>query len=387
MSGVERRIQRRLNMLSALTCMGRGALSITELSREINVSRPAAEQVVADLHRLGWVCEGSMKKYGGRPAVTWEIVPDALLVLSVDIGAHHVALALARYGGEIIETSSHPLGEDLLAAERIDEACSRARTLVQGAGYELSDLALVCVASPGAIDHGRVIYFGGHGMPDWQGVDLSAEVQARLLCPVIVAGDCALGALGESWRGGAQGHRDVLYVLAGMRTGAAAIIGGRVHAGQRGSAGLIGELSVLQWRAIEEEVFVRRSYPEGQPPTRQQIFEAAAGGDGVAQSVVDQYADALALGSAAMVLALGPSHVVVGGKFAAWAPLFIERFERRIREYCPLPPSVSSSLLEGSAVVLGGVKYALDDIAERLRRQVMDSEVFPEASLFRRGRE
>lgn len=384
MRGAERRIQRRINMLATIDALAQESLSIAQLSRAIGISRPATEQVVADLAQLGWLQELEPMTAGGRPAIRWTLAPDALLVLSVDIGAHHVTVNLADHRGEILGSGTRELSEDLYADARVDAACEFARDVVKSSPYELNQIRLACVGSPGAVSSGRVNYFGGNGMPGWQGTDLATEVGGRLGCPVVVAGDCSLGALGEAWRGGAAGHKDVVYILCGMRTGAAAIVGGKVHAGDRGAAGLIGELDVLRWHDIENEKFINDGYgldetdtPSSNALTRRAVFEQATAGDKKALAAVNEFSTALALGTAAMILAFAPTNVVIGGEFSKWSDLFLADLEAKLEKYCPLMPAVSASVLKAQAVSIGGVKYALNYVMDKLREDVRETDIFP----------
>ncbi|MDO5035299.1 MAG: ROK family protein [Actinomycetaceae bacterium] len=374
-------------MLATIRALMQESLSITQISEKISVSRPATEQVVADLAQLGWLQELEPLTAGGRPAIRWTLSADALLVLSMDIGAHHVTVNLANHRGNLLGTSSVDLAEDLGATERVDAACECAAKVVARSQFEMEQIRLICVGSPGAVSDGRVNYFGGHGMPGWQGTNLSAEVEKRLHRPAVVAGDCSLGALGEAWKGGAKGHEDVVYILSGMRTGAAAIIGGKVHAGNRGSAGLIGELDALRWRDIENETFIKSAYGQvdsGDLPGRKEIFKMAANGDENALRAVEEFSRSLALGAAAMVLAFGPTNVVIGGEFSGWSHLFLDEFNSELAKYCPLMPTVSASELKAQAVSIGGMKYALDYAMEKLREDVLTTDVFPSSEHFMR---
>ncbi|MDO5048493.1 MAG: ROK family protein [Actinomycetaceae bacterium] len=396
MKGAERRIQRRINMLATIRALSQESLSITQLSKKISVSRPATEQVVADLAQLGWLQELEPQTAGGRPAIRWELSADALLVLSIDIGAHHATVNFAGHRGNIIGTATVEIEEDAFATDRIDIACDCAKRVVDDSEFSLDQIALICVGSPGAVSDGRVHYFGGHGMPGWQGIDLASEIEARLHRPVVTAGDCSLGALGEAWKGGAQGHQDVVYILSGMRTGAAAIRDGKVQAGFKGTAGLIGELDALRWREIEAETFIRKAYgvsevsnvsegDSGQArelPGRKQVFPLAEQGDEKAVGAVKEFSEILALGASAMVLAFGPTHVVVGGEFSAWSDLFLEDFKSELGRYCPIVPTVSASTLKEQAVCIGGVKFALDYALEKLRTEVLTTDLFPSAQHF-----
>ncbi|MDE1558546.1 MULTISPECIES: ROK family transcriptional regulator [Actinotignum] len=380
-AAVTRRVQRRMNLLAACQYLVRESQTIAEIAGKIGVTRPAAESIVADLDDLGWLKQLEPENTLGRPAVRWVLDEQAVYVLGLDIGAHHCTAMLCNARGEVLAERTCELSAAQVANERIDAAVDLGRSTLADAKLDVRDITLCSVASPGVINDGAVEYFGGSGMPGWQGSDIAAQISSRLGCHTVVAGDCALGALGEAWQGAAEGHDEVLYILSGERTGAAAIVGGRIHRGLRGGAGLIGELGVLRWRDIEAATHARELYPEGDVPSRTKIFESVDS-DPRARDFVDDFADALSLGASAMILALAPSHVVVGGKYSAYADTFLERFIENLRRICPIMPEVSVSALGPRAICLGALRQGLDTLTDDLTQMASSSEVFPSVQGF-----
>lgn len=375
-----RRIQRRANMSAALKRCIDGPRTLADIAAATGVTRVAAEAVVSDLVELGWLEEVAVTPAAprlGRPAAHIGLHSALGQVLSIDIGAHHATAMTADLSGAILAAERIELAEDLIAPDRLDASIGLGRrVLARNPGLPVWTCTL---ASPGVVHEGVVAYFGGEGMPGWKGVRLDEEVGAALGTRVRSAGDCALGARGESWRGAAAAFDDVVYILAGRRTGAASVINHRVHEGLFGAAGLIGELPQLRWRELEEEVFADALY-EGASPTREDLIRAARRSDSRALRALDEYAEVLALGAAAMILALAPQCLVVGGQYSADADLFLPRLTEALDRLCPFAPEVVVSTLGADAVVQGGIRLALDDILDRLDAIVQGADFFPAAT-------
>lgn len=373
----KRRIQRRHNMFTLITRCASKPYTMAKLATKAGITRPAIEAVITDLTTLEWLepTDAPSQRSIGRPATYFRLKPSTTSILALDIGAHHISAMRATYSGDILAEDSVPIDEQAPASQRLHVAAGLARNLATH-----SYKPLVCaVASPGVIDNNTVAYFGGRGMPGWQGLNLADSLGPSLNTRVISLGDCALGARGESWKGAAANVSDVLYILAGQRTGAASVIDGRIHAGYGGSAGLIGELPELRWREIEEETFSSTLYPDGQP-ARDTLFSLAKSGDTAALRAVQEYADLLALGIDAMILATAPECVVIGGRFASHADLFLPRLIERCTQVCPFPPTITVSTLGGREVILGAIRYAMDAVTDRLSEMIRNSDRFPHAS-------
>lgn len=370
-----RRLQRRTNMATVLRDCVSSPRTLSELAESTSITRPAVESVVADLVDLGWLgttAPPTDTQTLGRPATYYGLSSGSGHILSIDIGAHHVSSAVANLAGHVVAESKITVDEGLSMEERVKTAISLAQPLTHGK----TPIHVATVGTPGIHHDGKVVYYGGAGMPGLQGYDLAAVISHELGTHVVTAGDCPLGARGESWSGAAAGFDDVVFILAGRRTGAASVINGRVHAGLAGSAGLIGELPALHWRDIEDETFAYRQYGDTQPD-REELFAAARAGDTKALAAITDYATVLAQGTAAMVLAIAPQVVVVGGQFSEHADLFLPALEDQLSQICPFMPQVLPSQLGSRAVLLGGVRFALDSVFDRISHCVAHSSYFP----------
>lgn len=145
---------------------------------------------------------------------------------------------------------------------------------------------------------------------------------------------------------------------------------------------MIGELGVLRWRDIEEGTHAHKLYRKEPIPSRTSMFEHAHE-DTRAQDFIDDFADALSLGAAAMILALAPSHVVIGGKYSMYAHQFLDRFTDNLHRICPIMPEVSVSALGAHAICLGALREGLDTLLDNLTQTARTSEIFPSVESFR----
>lgn len=373
-----RSMLRRLNSLGLLRELAREPATLSRLAAASGLSRTAVESVVADLVQLGWVEAGpaAARTRPGRPAASFRLRESLGRVLSIDVGANHMYAVVADLTGTVVAEVTRATREDVAAPERLRQAFDLVDEALAAASLTRADVWILAVGSPGAIDeHGTVAHFGGTGMPGWIGLDIRSAFRAEFDTVVIVEGDCALGALAERWLGAAVDASDVVYVLCGIRTGAAVIVDGRLHRGVQGGAGLVGEMPELKWRELNEQYGSRVL---GTPrPSREQIFAAAREGRAPAVEAVDEFADDLATGASAMVLALNPELLVIGGGSSAGADVFLDRFVETLRRKCPLPPQVVVSPLGSAAVAMGGVRAALLLADARLDEAARTLDAFP----------
>ncbi len=364
-AGRENRV-RELNLLRTFREIRRGSGQTTAgLSRATGLSRPSIGSLVAELVGLGWVevVDPVPDGLGGRPPQRYRFRADAGHVVGLDIGVHRVTAVVADLAGTVVAASElavEPAAAPPRRLARVDAAVQEALTT---AGMTVDDIWSVAAAVTGPVDAtGRTSLFSP--LPDWTEVDLVGHLRRTVDRPVSVENDVKLALLAEQEWGVARGSKDVVYVLAGLRTGAAALVNGRLVTGHAGAAGEIGALAAVRWkRAVE-----RLAEVPGMPDDVREsgfaawTFEQARLGDPQARKTVRKYARDVATGAAALVLTLDPEIVVLGGGNTPWADLWVPEFGATVGRSVIRMPEVRVSSMGGDHVARGAVRRATADV-------------------------
>ncbi|MCF6472326.1 ROK family protein [Nonomuraea sp. MG754425] len=351
---------RQLNALAVLKALkGQPSLTLTEVAKRTGLSRASAEDVVRELLGKGWVAEAGATAGGvGRPARRYRFRADAGRVLGIDIGGHKIRAVAADLDGDVQHAARVAVTPGMGRLDRLEAVDRAVAECLEGAGLGGGDVWAAGVGTTGLVDGaGKVML--SEALPEWTGVDLAAHVRRLVPASVLVENDSKLAALAECWRGVARYAKDMVFLLAGLRTGAGLVIDGKLHRGFGNASGEIGALPVLGWIRAQEHL-ADASGEAGD------VFAAAREGDKAALAAVRRYVKDLALGASALVLTLDPQMVVVGGGFSRSADVLIEPLRRELDRWCIRTPEVRMSALGDEAVVLGAVRLALDDVEERL---------------------
>lgn len=369
MQGGDLQQLRRLNALGGIRALRSAPqpLTLTELAALTGLSRASMGDVVTDLRERGWVAEvepapGVM----GRPARRYRFRADAGHVLGLDIGVHKVLATVADLDGHAVASGRTSAGAGTTKDARLAAVTRAVEAALQAAGLTYADIWAVAVGTVGVVDReGRIAQV--ETLPDWAGVDLAGYLRADFSCPVLLENDSKLAALAEQRLGVASGVRDLVYLHAGRRPGAALIINGTLHHGFTGATGEVGLLDATGWRTMGEHL-ERCPVAEDAPAqdAAAVVFAAARRGDPRALAAVERYAGDLAIGTAAMVLTLDPELVVLGGGFSRSADVLLGPLRRALEPHCLRVPDLRTSALGEDCVVLGAACLALDHLDERL---------------------
>ncbi|MDT3400504.1 ROK family protein [Streptomyces sp. B1866] len=347
-----------------------GSATLTDLARATGLSRPTVEGVVEGLAAAGLVAEAPAEDGGarrqGRPARRFRFRAEAGHLLGVEIGAHRVAALLARLDGRTVGSAERAVPERAPADERLEHVRAAVAGLLREAGVAHGSLRAVGVGSPGIVTADGTVRLAT-ALPGWTGLRLGERLRRCFRCPVLVENDANAAAVAEHWKGAAAGSGDVVLVLAGLSPGAGSLIGGRLHRGFGGAAGEIGALHLLGRQAAPEQVLSTTGEPLRPLDETQvaEVFARARAGDAQARAAVDRFTARLVHDVAALVLALDPEVVVVGGR-AAGAEGVLGRLREELARYCLRPPRVAASLLGPAAVATGALRLALDHVEEEL---------------------
>jgi len=372
-----------LNERTVLEAIRAGApISRAEISRRAGISKPTVSLALQSLLHAGLVREaapdGDGPSYG---AVFFESVPEAALVLGIDLGARFVRGAVCDLAGRVRARQDVELrrAHASTALETITELVDTL-VAVSGLGRELVDGIVVGV--PGAVDATDGTIRLATNVADLEGAAFADALGGSLELPVRLENDVNLAAVGERWQGVARGVEDFAFLSIGTGMGAGLVLGGELHRGRRGTAGEVdyafggfGEEVDPCAGAVAElagRVASRDNTSLTPPFDARDVFAAARAGDGAASSVVAEVARRIALHAVPFAVAVDIDLVVLGGGIGANGDLILEPVRRHLGEWLPYPPRVEVSALGEAAVLTGalatGRRAALDNaFANRAR--------------------
>ncbi|TCC48926.1 ROK family transcriptional regulator [Kribbella capetownensis] len=350
---------RQLNALSVLRALrDERPLTLTELAKRTGLSRASTEDVARELLARGWVSElapavGTV----GRPARRYRFRADAGRILGVDIGGHKILAMVTDLEGVVLNQTRVAVSPRIGRRERLAMLDDCVTTTLAGAGVTPDQIWSTGVASTGLVDGtGNVML--SDSVPEWTGVNLAAHFRRLVPGPVRVENDCKLAALAESWRGVARYAGNVVFLLAGLRTGAGLIIDGKLHRGFGNAAGEIGALPAAGWLRAPQHLYDWL----GGGDDVEDVFLAARDGDRTAIRAVRAYIRDIAVGASALVLTLDPELVVIGGGFSRSADVLVEPLRRELDRWCLRTPEIRVSGFGAEGVALGAVRLALEQV-------------------------
>jgi predicted NBD/HSP70 family sugar kinase len=372
---------KRMNEQTVLEAIRAGApISRAEISRRAGISKPTVSLALRSLEEAGLVRQADAPSGPSYGAVYFEPVPEAALVLGIDLGARFLRGAVCDLEGEVRARQDVELnGVDAEVA--LQTIADLHESLVAAAGLDADLVDGVVVGVPGVVEAGTGRLTLAENVPGLEDRAFGDEVRERLGLPVVLENDINLAALGEQWRGVAEGVDDFVLLSVGTGMGAGLVLGGNLHRGHHGAAGEVdyalaglgievdpsgGTLDNLTTRLAAETGTNTRLLP---PYEGRAIFAAGRTGDELARAVVAEVARRIALHVASISAVADIALVVLGGGLGVNGDLLLEPVRNHLAEWLPYPPRVEVSSLGEAAVLTGalavGLRSALESVFTR----------------------
>lgn len=283
-----------------------------------------------------------MKKYG----------------FGVDIGGTTIKMGFFETDGKLldkweIKTNTENKGENILSdiAKAVDNKLAQegiSKDEVQGIGVGVPGP----VNSKGVVN--RCVNLG------WGVLDVAAELSSLTSLEVKAGNDANVAALGEMWKGGAEGSSDVIMVTLGTGVGGGIIVDGKIVAGSNGAGGEIGHITVNkdeieacncgQYGCLEQYAsatgivrMAKRKLAKtddattlrnSEELTAKLIFDEAKAGDAVAMGLVDELGEILGSTLSNIACVSNPEVIVIGGGVSKAGDILIDTIKKHFVESC-----------------------------------------------------
>jgi glucokinase len=290
------------------------------------------------------------------------------LYVGLDVGGTGMKAGVVDDAGRPLSAVSLPTEAHRGQEFGLRRMCETIREAVRAAELRPDQVAAIGVATPGTMDIPAGLILDPPNLKPWQNVPVRRHVQDAFGVPTAFQNDANAAALGEHWAGAGKGvHSMVLFTL-GTGVGGGIVIGDLVVEGEHSHGAELGHMKIemtnprlcgcgrrgcLEAYASATAVVARAREAMEKDGGRsslhaalrahgdlsaKDIFDAAAGGDSLAETVVEETAFYLGVGAVNAMHVIDPDVVVFGGGMIAAGESFLDRIRRHVRDMAfPVP--------------------------------------------------
>lgn len=273
----------------------------------------------------------------------------------VDVGGTTVKMGLFQTDSMLIDKWEIPTRKDLGEDVILSDIANVIGEKLTEHGIQREDVVGIGVGVPAAVtDGGFVEQVANLG---WTQKDVKKELEELTGIEVKVENDANVAALGEMWKGGGEGYRNLVMVTLGTGVGGGIIVNGQILTGTNGGGGEIGHIladrneteccgcgkkGCLEQYASATGIarLARRKLAENSKQTilnadevsAKTVFDAVKAGDEVATQVAEQFGAYLGYALADLGAVLDPEIFVIGGGVSKAGEILFTYIEKYYQE-------------------------------------------------------
>ncbi len=310
-------------------------------------------------------------------------------VFGVDIGGTTVKMGMFSDQGELLDKWEIPTRTEDGGKNILPDIASSIKAKIDKAGLSLSDVAGIGISVPGPVDDEGIIHKCVN--LGWGVFNISDEMKKYIDVPVFAGNDANAAALGEAWKGGGKGCKNVVVVTLGTGVGGGIIVNGKVLSGYIGAGGEIGHIHIddnetekcgcgntgcLEQYASATGIArlaTRRLAKDDKPSSIRSaahmnakvVFDAVKEGDALAIEVAEEFGEILGKGLSIVADVTNPELFVIGGGVSKAGPVVLDYIQKNYVKYvfhASRDTKFALATLGNDAGIFGSAKLVLDGV-------------------------
>ena len=296
------------------------------------------------------------------------------MILGIDIGGTNIKFGVIADDYSILKSHSIPTGSHRAAEDIVRDIIAAAKALK--ADY---DFDCIGIGSPGDIDGEAGICNRAGNLP-YDKTPVGPMVSEALGLPVRLANDATAALYGELYAGAGKDRQNIIMITLGTGVGGGIAIDGKPYFGSQGFGGELGHMIIKydglpcpcgmtgcyeQYASVTALVRQIKSAVAQHPdsilsqrfaadPSARALFDAKAAHCPVADAVLEQYTEYIAIGLNSYECIFQPELFILGGAISSQGENLLEPIRTKLRKPTPLV----TSHLKNDAGIIGAAVVA-----------------------------
>ena len=274
----------------------------------------------------------------------------------IDVGGTSVKCGLFLTNGTLVEQWEIPTRLENNGSSILPDVADAIKTKLDERGITKDNVDGVGIGIPGPVNENGEVPMAVN--LHWGFKAVASELSALTGLPAKAANDANIAALGEAWKGAAEGSKNVILVTLGTGVGGGIVAEGKLLHGAGGVAGELGHITVdfdrpfdctcgkkgcletvasatgivnLTRRYADEyagDATLKRLIDDGEEVTAKTVFDLAKDGDELALIVYRHFSQYLGIACANIASVLNPANIVIGGGVSAAGQFLLDGVQK-----------------------------------------------------------
>lgn len=304
----------------------------------------------------------------------------------VDIGGTTIKMGLFQFNGEVIDKWEIKTRVENEGAAILPDIAASLKEKMEKYKLQKENVLGIGVGVPAPVSENGIV--NGSANLGWKYKEVKHELEEYTEINVKVGNDANVAALGEMWKGGGLGNKNMVMVTLGTGVGGGIIIDGKILGGAHGAGGEIGHICVnyeeeetcgcgnkgcLEQYASATGItrLANMRLKKDDTPSKlrdgevsaKTVFDAVKEGDTLAIEVAEEFGKYLGFALANIAVLTDPSVIVIGGGVSKAGEILLTFVEKYFKErvfFANKSVKFALAQLGNDAGICGAAKLVLD---------------------------
>lgn len=366
-----------------------GNSTLTDLSKELDLSVPTITKFVSEMCEEGYINEyGKLETTGGRHPILYGLNPESGYFIGVDIKKFAVNIGLINFKGDMVDLKMDIPYKLENTPEALEELCRTICNFIKKTKIETDKILNININISGRINPELGYSFSYFNFSERPLAEILTE---KIGYQISIDNDTRAMTYGEFLRGCVKGEKDIIFVNISWGLGIGIIIGGKVYTGKSGFSGDFGHINVFDNEilchcgkkgCLETEasgsalhrillerikngassILSNRINTCETPLTLDEIIAAVNKEDLLCIEIVEEIGQKLGKHIAGLINIFNPELVIIGGTLSQTEDYITQPIKSAIRKYSlnliNKDSVITTSKLKGEAGVIGACMLA-----------------------------
>ena len=366
-----------------------GNSTLTDLSKELDLSVPTVTKFVSEMCEEGYINEyGKLETTGGRHPILYGLNPESGYFIGVDIKKFAVNIGLINFKGDMVDLKMDIPYKLENTPEALEELCRIISNFIKKTKIKTDKILNININISGRVNPELGYSFSHFNFSERPLAEILTE---KIGYQISIDNDTRAMTYGEFLRGCVKGEKDIIFVNVSWGLGIGIIIDGKVYTGKSGFSGEFGHVNVFDNEilchcgkkgCLETEasgsalhrillerikngassILSNRIKTCETPLTLDEIIAAVNKEDLLCIEIVEEIGQKLGKHIAGLINIFNPELVIIGGTLSQTEDYITQPIKSAIRKYSlnlvNKDSVITTSKLKGEAGVIGACMLA-----------------------------
>lgn len=366
-----------------------GNSTLTDLSKELDLSVPTVTKFVSEMCEEGYINEyGKLETTGGRHPILYGLNPESGYFIGVDIKKFAVNIGLINFKGDMVDLKMDIPYKLENTPEALEELCRIISNFIKKTKIKTDKILNININISGRVNPELGYSFSHFNFSERPLAEILTE---KIGYQISIDNDTRAMTYGEFLRGCVKGEKDIIFVNISWGLGIGIIIDGKVYTGKSGFSGEFGHVNVFDNEilchcgkkgCLETEasgsalhrillerikngassILSNRIKTCETPLTLDEIIAAVNKEDLLCIEIVEEIGQKLGKHIAGLINIFNPELVIIGGTLSQTEDYITQPIKSAIRKYSlnlvNKDSVITTSKLKGEAGVIGACMLA-----------------------------